>query len=139
MIGLSDEALLERARALRFEVFCREQGVSAEDEHDGLDAAATHLAALDGEALVGTCRLLLDGDRARVQRVAVTAGRRGEGIGAALMAAAERELRARALERVELHAQTGSEPFYERLGYERHGARFWEAGIEHVTMRREPA
>ncbi len=53
-----------------------------EDELDGRDAQALHLVALepDGQRVIGTLRLLVDADRAKVGRVAVEREWRRRGI-----------------------------------------------------------
>ena len=38
---------------------------------------------------------------------------------------------------VELHAQVHAAGFYDRAGYSPYGDRYLEAGIEHVSMRKE--
>ena len=65
---------------------------------------------------------------------AVAADRRGSGWGRRLMRAVEARAREAGFERAALHAQTAVREFYERLGYEAHGAEFEEAGITHVAM-----
>jgi predicted GNAT family N-acyltransferase len=129
-------AELDAAIELRLEVFCDEQGVSREAERDGRDDEALHLIALEDGAVVGTCRLLERDGLTVVQRVAVRRSRRRMGVGAALLAEAEREARRRGASALELHAQIESEAFYRNAGYESHGDRFLEEGIEHVAMRR---
>lgn len=89
--------------------------------------------------MVGTCRLLVRGEVALLGRLAVEAERRGAGIGAALLAAAERAAREVCAERIRLNAQTHALSVYERAGYVREGARFVEQGIAHVTMERRLA
>ena len=131
-----DRAELDAALDLRLEVFCGEQGVSREAEQDGRDDEALHLVALDAGAVVGTCRLLTDDGHLRVQRVAVRNDRRRTGIGAELLAEAERQARRRGAAALELHAQVESEVFYRNAGYESVGDPFLEEGIEHVAMRR---
>ena len=131
-----DRAELDAALDLRLEVFCGEQGVSREAEQDGLDDQAMHLVALDAGAVVGTCRLLARDGRLHVQRVAVRHDRRRAGIGAELLAEAERQARRRGARALELHAQLASEGFYRNAGYETVGEPFLEEGIEHVAMRR---
>ena len=74
---------------------------------------------------------------AKVERVAVLAERRGEGIGRELMAAVERAAEASGYGRVVLHAQVPVVPFYERLGYDAVGDTFEEAEIPHRRMRKE--
>jgi predicted GNAT family N-acyltransferase len=127
---------VEAALALRLRVFCEEQGVTLEADQDGRDGDALHLVALDADRLVGTCRLLFDGALARLGRMAVEPARRGEGIGAELLDAAERAARRGGARRVRLHAQTAALRLYERAGYEQRGERFLEEGIEHVTMEK---
>jgi predicted GNAT family N-acyltransferase len=126
---------LDAALALRLEVFCDEQGVRVEAEQDGLDDVARHLVAVEGGQVVGTCRLLERDGSVIVQRVAVRRERRRTGVGAALLAAAERDARERGAKMLELHAQSESEAFYRDAGYMSYGARFFEEGIEHVAMR----
>ena len=124
------------ALALRERVFCEEQGVAPEADRDGRDAEAVHVVAFDGGRLVGTCRLLFDGEVARLGRMAVEAEQRGRGIGAELLDAAERAAGRSGARRVRLHAQTAALRLYERAGYEQRGERFLEEGIEHVTMEK---
>jgi predicted GNAT family N-acyltransferase len=57
----------------------------------------------------------------------------GEGICKLLIAIAEEKC----VERIILYAQLSAEPFYARLGFERQGDVFMEAGIEHVMMIRQ--
>ncbi len=122
--------------ALRFAVFCEEQGVPEEMEHDAEDATALHLVLDDGGAVIGTCRLLGAGEVVRLGRMAVARERRGEGLGALLLSRAH-EIAARAGARqVELHAQVTVRGFYEKAGYTAEGAVFVDAGIDHVLMRR---
>ena len=74
---------------------------------------------------------------AKVERVAVRAERRGEGIGRELMIALERAAEASGYGRLVLHAQVPVVPFYERLGYEAVGDPFEEAEIPHRRMSKE--
>jgi predicted GNAT family N-acyltransferase len=124
------------ALALRHRVFCEEQGVTPEADRDGRDGEALHLVAVDGSRLVGTCRLVFDGEVARFGRLAVEPEVRGRGAGAELLDAAERAAVRAGARRVRLHAQTAALRLYERAGYEQRGERFDEEGIEHVTMEK---
>jgi predicted GNAT family N-acyltransferase len=134
LAGPSD---LPGALALRLEVFCREQGVPEALERDGHDAAAIHLVAVDDVGrVVATCRLLADGPRMRLGRMAVARAHRGRGIGARLLDLAHREARAAGAREVELHAQLAVRDFYAGAGYAAEGDEFEEAGIRHVLMRR---
>jgi predicted GNAT family N-acyltransferase len=129
---------LASAHALRQAVFVVEQGVPAELEHDAQDATADHVVALDDTgAVVATGRLLVaDARTGKVGRMAVAASVRGKGAGAAVLAELERIARERGLTEIVLHAQTSARGFYDRAGYRAEGDLYWEAGIEHITMRK---
>jgi predicted GNAT family N-acyltransferase len=125
----------EDAFDVRETVFVEEQGVDPKIEYDDHDAHATHFVAYDGDVPVGAARLRdpVDG-LGKVERVAVLAERRDEGIGRELMEAVEREADRQGLSTLKLHSQTHAAEFYDRLGYERRGEEFEEAGIPHVKM-----
>lgn len=122
--------------ALRERVFCDEQGVSAEADRDGRDHEATHLVAVDDGRVIGTCRLVFRGAVARLGRLAVEAGRRGEGIAAAILAEADRVARGAGASRIGLHAQTYAVELYLSAGYQTCGPPFVEEGIEHLAMEK---
>ncbi|MGY1689610.1 GNAT family N-acetyltransferase [Geodermatophilus sp. SYSU D01105] len=123
--------------ALRTRVFVEEQGVPAEIEQDALDATAVHALVRDDTGrVVATGRLLAREGRAVIGRMAVDAGVRGHGYGAAVLAELHRQAVLRGLPEVELHAQVTARGFYERAGYTPVGDVYVEAGIVHVTMRR---
>jgi predicted GNAT family N-acyltransferase len=134
-----DEPEVAAALALREEVFCGEQGVSLEEERDGRDAEALHLVAVEGGAVLATCRLLLEGSEVKLGRMAVARAARGRGLAAALLVEAD----ARALElgarRIALAAQLSARALYERAGYGAYGDVFLDAGIEHVMMAKRLA
>jgi predicted GNAT family N-acyltransferase len=121
---------------LRTRVFCDEQGVSATADRDGRDPEAIHVVAVDGERVIGTCRLLYRGRAARLGRLAVEPDRRGQGVGRAILREAERLARADGADRISLHAQARAKSLYARDGYAERGAPFAEEGIEHVAMEK---
>src|SRR5947209_878276 len=100
-----DAAERSAAAELRIRVFCGEQGVSREQELDGLDGEALHLVAIRGEDMIGTCRLLFAGSTCKLGRLVVAHDARRGGVGARLLAHAEREARAAGAERIVLNAQ----------------------------------
>jgi predicted GNAT family N-acyltransferase len=125
-----DERELAAALALREEVFA---GVPLDD---GRDAEALQLVAVEREVL-GTCRMLIEpGATARFSRLCVRSGARGQGLGAALLQAAEEEARAAGATRSGMLAQAGALGLYERAGYSPYGERFEAAGIEHLGMEK---
>jgi predicted GNAT family N-acyltransferase len=143
----------EDALAVRFAVFVEEQDVPEEMEVDAHEDESLHFVAYDDAGHdhgshdhspedrdpVGAARLRpLDDepDAMKVERVAVLPERRGEGIGARLMDVLEDVAHRRGHDRVTLHSQTHAAGFYDRLGYERVGEEFEEAGIPHVAMEK---
>jgi ElaA protein len=124
-------------RSLRRIVFIDEQGVSEADEVDGLDEAAIHLLAWDGDRAVGTARLLVKGETGKIGRVCVLSEARGRGLGAALILAALDELRRQpGVRTAVLGSQSHATGFYEKLGFAVEGEEFLDAGIAHRHMRR---
>lgn len=122
--------------AIRRAVFVQEQNVPEELEQDEHDATAVHLLAVADGVPVGTARLLIDGQSAKIGRVALLSQARGQGAGAALMRAALDELRARGVTTAKLGAQTHALVFYEKLGFSAYGPEYDDAGIPHRDMSR---
>jgi predicted GNAT family N-acyltransferase len=122
---------------LRTRVFVDEQGVPREIEQDDRDAEAVHVLSRDASGrVVATGRLLVDGARATIGRMAADPSVRGRGHGAAVLAELHRQAVLRGVREVELHAQVTARRFYERAGYAAVGEEYLEAGISHVTMTR---
>jgi predicted GNAT family N-acyltransferase len=129
---------LDGALALRERVFCGEQGVPPSEEVDAQDAHADHLVALSGEGgeVVGTLRVLYDGETARIGRVAVSLERRREGIALRMLQLALARASEHGCERARLAAQTRATELYRNVGFAVESGPFMEAGIEHVWMGR---
>ena len=130
-IALTDD--LEACLALRRTVFMVEQNVSEADEIDGLDPECLHLLAVDGDTPVGTARILIADDLAKIGRVCVVKSHRGTGLGAALIRAALEAARGNA-STAKLGAQTHALGFYEKLGFSAVGPVYDDAGIPHRDM-----
>jgi len=135
----SSSSEIDEALELRRRVFVGQQGVTLEADRDGLDPTALHVVAVSGDRIVGTCRLVFDGDLARLGRMAVDDGYRGRGIGAEILEEAEQQARAAGSERIRLHAQLSARSLYERGGFEVQGEEFMEEGIPHLTMEKRLA
>ncbi len=130
------EREMQAALELRHDVFCVEQGVPQHEELDGRDGDGIHLVAVDGEELLGTCRVLMVGSTAQFSRLAVRRSARRRGIATALLQAADEETIAAGGKRIVLHAQTYARRLYENAGYRPRGSVFTEAGIEHIAMEK---
>ncbi len=124
------------AQRIRTEVFVQEQGIPKALEHDAADLQAVHALAVNrlGQA-VATGRLLPAQDgTAQIGRLAVHRVLRGGGVGRQVLAALADAARARGDRLLMLHAQQSAEGFYDRLGWQRRGEPFVEAGVSHVEM-----
>ena len=118
---------------LRQDVFVVEQGCPYSDL-DGRDTEPETLHAVlhqDGE-VVGTLRVLDDGDCWRIGRVTLARGVRGRGLADDLMAAVLPELTDRP---IVLDAQTPLAGWYATHGFTPDGPEFIEDDIPHLPMR----
>jgi len=116
-------------------VFQEEQGVAPELDFDGLDETAEHLLAYLDNQSVGTARIrYLDGQIAKIERLAVLPKTRGQGIGKKLMEKALEMTAQQEVKEVVVSAQDYVKGLYQQLGFEQIGEKFAEAGITHVKM-----
>jgi len=125
---------LQQAFKLRQKVFVDEQKVPVSMELDESDHQAIHVIAKDDNQVVGTGRMVIDGNRGRIGRVAVDKLYRRQGIGEEIMKTLELQALALELKEIYLHAQIYVQKFYEKLGYYPRGSIFVEANIEHLEM-----
>ncbi|KWU42604.1 acyl-CoA N-acyltransferase [Rhodotorula sp. JG-1b] len=139
---------LQRAMAIRYQVFVEEQGYDAKIEVDGMDPLCDHLLMSrkreDGtEEDVGTLRWFPP--RSKLGRVAIIKSTRGTGAGRILCEALEehvRERRGKAADvtrgksSIELlaYSQKIAEGFYAKMGWHSVGPDFIEEGQPHVKM-----
>jgi predicted GNAT family N-acyltransferase len=145
-----EPALAELAYQVRAEVFVGEQGVPLDLERDARDDDADHALAQRAGRPIGAARLVVEnpgfagldeawGPIGHLGRLAVRAGGRRQGLGAALVTAVEQRAVRLGLTWVYLGAQTQAVPFYERLGYAPFGEEFDDAGLPHRHMARRVA
>ena len=127
------EQARRHAAPIRFAVFVEEQGVPRDIELDEMDGACVHALAFEGEAAVGTGRLLPDG---HIGRMAVLKQWRGRGIGGRMLERLIEEARSRGDREVALSAQVHAAGFYRAHGFVEEGGEYLEAGIPHQAMRR---
>jgi predicted GNAT family N-acyltransferase len=128
-----NQAYFNLSRQIRYKVFVLEQEVPEELEYDEFEAESQHyLLFIDNEA-VATCRWRHTTKGIKLERFAVLAGYRGQGLGEQLV----RHLLDEVLKEnkpVYLHAQVQVTPFYSKLGFNPYGEIFEEAGIRHYLM-----
>ncbi|MEP0916805.1 GNAT family N-acetyltransferase [Leptolyngbya sp. DQ-M1] len=121
--------------AIRTRVFQEEQGVDAALEFDGRDQAATHFLAYWGERAIATARIrFLYARTAKLERLAVLATFRNQGIGRKTVETALEFLADKNISDLRIHAQTSVVAFYQQLGFVTEGEEFEEAGILHIKM-----
>ncbi len=120
---------------IRREVFINEQQVPAELEWDGLDQDALHAIVKKEQEVIGTARLIIDGQDAKIGRMAILKEYRDQGIGQKLLSILIQTAKEKGAQECILHAQTHAIAFYAKSDFEPNGPIFDEAGIPHVEMR----
>lgn len=119
---------------IRMEVFVREQGVPVELEMDELDKESIHvLAYVDGVA-AGCGRVHLEGEEAKIGRIAVRKANRRDGIGTGICKLLMSIAADNGVSKVYLGAQLSAIDFYAAMGFEKVGEVFLDAGIKHIKM-----
>jgi predicted GNAT family N-acyltransferase len=126
----------DAAYAVRRVVFQDEQHVPPDLEFDTDDDTAFHVIAIVNGTVVGTGRLVLHHDYAKVGRMAVLREHRAYGVGKVLLEALAVEAVRRGTTRLVLHAQVQALGFYQRCGFSVTSDEFDEAGIPHRKMER---
>lgn len=124
---------------IRTQVFQIEQQIPTELEFDGLDRDAIQLLAYWKNQAVGTARIrTIDQHKLKIERLAVLASARGNGIATKLMEYAveicQKDLQIQGDRIVLVHAQAYIKQLYLNLGFQIVGEPFDEAGIPHLAM-----
>lgn len=126
---------MQQAFDLRIRVFVHEQAVPLEEEFDGLDDQAAHVIIFDeADRAVGTGRMLIRDQVAKMQRITVDASCRGQGVGRQVMEGLEALAIDAGARIARLDAQTRVIGFYESLGYFAYGDLHLDANILHRWM-----
>ncbi|MCU0523722.1 MAG: GNAT family N-acetyltransferase [Elainella sp. Prado103] len=124
-------------QAVRTAVFHQEQGIDPALDFDGYDAACQHILVYANHQPIGTARIrFLTPQLAKIERVAVLADYRGQGIGSQIVQTAVSDLDQKNIAESKVHAQIHATAFYLKLGFKPCGAAFYEAGLPHQEMRR---
>jgi len=136
-----DSAEGRAALALRYAVFCDEQGFPRSVEPDDLDPVAHHAVAIaaTGE-IIATGRWVphpQHPDMAKIGRMAVRQDLRGTGIGTAILRALMADAQQTpGIARMGLSSQDHAVPFYARLGFTPVGETYMEEGAPHQWMEK---
>lgn len=132
IILISSQTDLDKAFAIRRQVFCVEQNVPEEIEMDEFDDVATHILAYINDKPVGTARWRFTEAGVKMERFAVLKEHRGKGVGEALVKNTLDKLSDNDF--IYLNAQESVIKFYEKFGFKVVGNRFYEANIPHRKM-----
>jgi len=122
-------------KPLRYQVFVIEQKVPEEMEWDEFDQDALHAIVKKDQEVIGTARLIIDGQEVKIGRMAIRKEHRQQGIGEKLLSKLIQTAKEKGAQECILHAQTHAIAFYAKADFEPHGPIFDEAGIPHVEMR----
>lgn len=129
----SETRLMAEAHRIRTAVFVEEQGIDPSLEYDEYDQTARHYLCLIDGIPAGTGRWRETPQGIKLERYAVEKDYRNHGVGKALLMAMLEDLRSSG-KTLYMHAQITAVPFYEKYGFVREGAMFFEAGIGHYRM-----
>lgn len=137
VLPISNPADLESAFAIRRKVFVEEQHVDAREEYDEFEETSTHFLARADGTPCGTARWRRTSNGVKMERFAVLADFRGQGVGKALVKTVLDDVfsqQPEPIERIYLHAQLAAMPLYAGFGFIPVGPIFEEAGIQHYKM-----
>lgn len=128
--------LCDDARAIRNEVFVKEQGFVT--EFDGNDDISLHVVVYEDDGTpIGTARLFSEEPGVySIGRVAVIKSARGRGIGRYILNRLMAECSRLCATTIKLWAQEQAVEFYERFGFEETKETMTEDGVRHVKMVR---
>lgn len=121
------------AKQIRTAVFVQEQGVDTSDEYDTFEEVSQHYLVIVDSKAVATARWRFTPNGIKLERFAVLPTYREKGIGKYLVEQLIDEVQNHA-KPIYLHAQIQVVDFYQKLGFEKEGALFEEAGIQHFKM-----
>jgi len=137
IVRIQSSAQLKQAFSIREEVFLVEQKVSYEDEFDVYDQEARHFLVLKEEIPCGTARWRYTANGAKLERFAVLASFRRQGVASVLVQAVLEDIIEQSKGQdllLYLHAQTDAVPLYEKFGFQISGDLFMECDIAHYPM-----
>ena len=128
------DVLSADARAIREEVFMREQGYV--DEFDAIDARAFHLVLYVDGAAAGCCRFFAGDEPGEwvLGRVAVRAPLRRRGYAEKIVREAVARMKELGAASIRLGAQEYATGLYEKCGFVPYGPVYLDEGNPHVPM-----
>ncbi|WP_096199130.1 GNAT family N-acetyltransferase [Bacillus sp. FJAT-45350] len=134
---VTNEKQRKDAYQVRTIVFVEEQKVPVELEIDEHEEEATHFVVYDGEKPIGAGRFRSVDGYGKVERICILKEYRGRNVGKDLMIKIEEVAQQEGFKALKLNAQIQAETFYKNLGYVTYSDEFLDAGIPHVSMKKE--
>lgn len=134
---ISEKSDLDIAFDIRIKVFVEEQECTLEeefDEYDHLEADVDHILVYHDQQPVGTGRVRIVGDTAKLERICLLVSHRDIGLGKVVVSSLEEIAKSKGYSKAKLHAQTVAEGFYKKLGYKTNSEIFMQANIPHILM-----
>lgn len=130
-----DKHLMEQVLMIRKTVFTDEQGISEQLDNDGKDPAATNLLLYVEGVVAGTGRVLIEGDKAVLARIAILPAFRGKGYAKIIIKELEKHCLRQGVKEFELFPHRYLQKFYESVGYGCGDEKIYEvAGHELIRM-----
>jgi len=127
-----DENLMKEAHRIRYEVFVIGQNCPEELEWE-FEEESTHFLLIENDIPLASARHRKTEKGYKLERFAVLSEAREKGFGMLILKAILEDIKeSNALKY--MHAQEQVIPFYEKVGFEKSGNIFEEAGIMHYKM-----
>lgn len=101
---------------------------------DDVDSFAEHVVIYEDNEPVATGRIFEKDDKFFLGRIAVLKEHRGKHFGEIVVKMLVNRGLNKGAEEIFIHAQALVKEFYEKLGFECFGEKYYEAGIEHINM-----
>tara|TARA_B100001540_G_scaffold55166_1_gene50006 strand:+ start:915 stop:1346 length:432 start_codon:yes stop_codon:yes gene_type:complete len=129
----NNQELVKKAFAIRHEVFVIEQECPPDIEYE-FEEESTHFLIIVNNKAVATARHRETNKGYKLERFAVLKEERGKNYGNKIVKAILNDLKDyNGL--IYMHAQEQVIPFYEKIGFQKEGNIFEEAGIMHYKMK----
>ena len=127
-----DENLMKEAHRIRYEVFVIGQNCPEELEWE-FEEESTHFLLIENDIPLASARHRKTEKGYKLERFAVLSQARGKGYGMLILKAILEDIK-ESNELKYMHAQEQVITFYEKVGFEKSGNIFEEAGIMHYKM-----
>ena len=123
--------------ALRMKVLLDPIGIPRSYINPEKEKSDVLVGAFEEDKIIGCCILTqVDNNTLQLRQMAVETSIQQKGIGAAIVAFAEKLAKERGHKSLMMHARDNVIPFYQKCGYNIAGAQFFEVGIGHHKMEK---